>query len=59
MGVSQIAVDQILGYEEVVCLCKQPNCQRVRARLTTEFHIVKNSNGQLAAEPVQKRIQSL
>lgn len=53
MGVPQLAVDQVLGYEEVPCLCKDPKCQGIRARLSAEFHVVRNAQGQLAAEPVR------
>lgn len=58
MGIPQITVDQVMGYEEVPCVCKDPKCQGVRARLAAEFHIVKNPNGQFAAEPVRGRIQA-
>lgn len=56
MGIPQITVDQVMGYEEVVCLCKDPRCQKVRARLSAEFHVVKNQDGTFAAEPIRGRI---
>jgi hypothetical protein len=54
MGVPQVATDQLLGYEEVPCICKDPRCSGVRARLSAEFHVVKNKDGQLAAEQVKR-----
>lgn len=56
MGVPQISIDQVLGYEEQKCLCRDPKCQGVKARLAAEFHLVKNADGQLAAEPVRSSI---
>lgn len=54
MGVPQIASDQVLGYEERPCLCKNPACQGTRMMLAQEFHVVRNPNGQLAAEPIPR-----
>lgn len=56
MGIPQITIDQVLGYQEVPCLCKDTTCQKVRVRLTAEFHVVKNAQGQLSAQPVRSGI---
>ena len=52
-GIPEITIDQVLGYREEVCLCKDPRCQKVRARIAMDLHILKEADGSFTAKPVQ------
>lgn len=58
-GIPEITIDQVLGYREERCMCGDPKCQGVRARIAMDLHILKDADGSLRATPIEDKARSL